>query len=241
MITSGKSLLGYYLVRVRKNQLKPLVAIDFYCAVHKILNMSEDPAMIRLYWDGLLNQYSTHDIVVLSDKKPYWRTQVYPEYKGNRPKYKDDNFALVESIGRSIVPNMLELEGLEADDWAGVLVMYHCQQETRPELELRTVDTDWLQLVSDTVVWSNYGRHLPQYRGTAEAINWTYEKLGVLITEAKDIAKVKYQLGDKVDNIPPKHSTDLVSLQGETWLNGLKDAGFNISDLQQEVAKYYDI
>lgn len=229
------------MVRVREKQLKPLVAIDFYCAVHKILSMSEDPGMIRLYWQGLLDQYSTHDIVVLSDQKPYWRTQVYPEYKGNRPKYKDDNFDRVESIGRDIVPNMLELEGLEADDWAGILVMHHRQQSTRPEVELRTVDTDWLQLVSDTVIWSNYGRHLPQYRGTAEAIDWTYDRLGVFITGAEGIARVKYRLGDQTDNIPPKHSTDLVSLQGEAWMNGLEKAGFNISELQQEVAKYYDV
>ncbi len=221
--------------------MKPLVAIDFYCAVHKILNMTEDPYMIGLYWQGLLDQYSTHDIVVLSDQKPYWRTQVYPEYKGNRPRYKDDIFDLVESIGRDIVPNMLELEGLEADDWAGILVMHHCQKGTRPEVELRTVDTDWLQLVSGTVIWSNYGRHLPQYRGNAEAIKWTYDKLGVFITGPEGIAKVKYQLGDRVDNIPPKHTTDLVSLQGEAWLSGLENSGFIVSELQQEVAKYYDM
>ena len=221
--------------------MKPLVAIDYYCAVHKILSLSEDPYMIRLYWQGLLDQYNTHDIVVLSDQKPYWRTQVYPEYKGNRPKYRDENFAVVDSIGRDMVPNIVELEGLEADDWAGILVMYHCQQGIRPEVELRTVDTDWLQLVSDTVVWSNYGGHLPQYRGVAEAIKWTYDRLGVFITGPEGIAKVKYQLGDKVDNIPPKHVTDLVSLQGETWLKGLRSAGYNIDELQQEVAKYYDI
>lgn len=216
------------------------MAIDFFCAVHKIVNLSEDPDMIEIFWQGLLDQYSTHDIIVLSDKKPYWRTQVYPNYKGNRPKYKDDNFSLVESIGRSIVPNMLELEGLEADDWAGILVMHHLQQNTRPQVELRTVDTDWLQLVSDTVVWSNYGRHQPQKRGVAEAINWTYGKLGVFITEPAGIARVKYILGDPVDNIPPKHTVDLVSLQSEVWLNSLENAGFNVSDLQQEVAKYYD-
>lgn len=231
---------GYYVVSNEEHQVKPLVAIDFYCAVHKILKMSEDPYMIGRYWEGLLSQYSTHDIVVLSDQKPYWRTHVYPEYKGNRSRYKDDNFDLVESIGRDMVPNMLELEGLEADDLAGVLVMYHRQQDTRPEVELRTVDTDWLQLVSDTVVWSNYGRHQPQYRRTAEAINWTYGKLGVFITEPEGIAKVKYQLGDPVDNIPPKHTTDLVSLQGEAWVDSLERAGFIISELQQEVAKYYD-
>lgn len=220
--------------------MKPLVAIDFYCAVHQILALTDDPQMVELYWQGLLNQYSDFDVLVLSDQKPYWRTLVFPDYKGNRPPYRDDFFKVVEGIGRDIVPNMLELEGLEADDWAGILVLYHSQQGTRPQVELRTVDTDWLQLVSDTVVWSNYGRHLPQYRGIPEAIDWAYNRLGVFITEPYGIAKIKYTLGDAVDNLPGGLSSDLVSLQGDAWLLGLEKAGFNVNDLLQQVGVYYN-
>ena len=220
--------------------MKPLVAIDFYCAVHKIMAMSDDEAMIIMYWEGLLDQYKDYDIVVLSDQKPYWRSRVYPDYKANRPVNRVDNFALVEEIGRDIVPNMLEEDGLEADDWAGVLVAYHNLHCGRPLVELRTVDTDWLQLVSDTVLWSNYGRHLPQYRGPSEAITWAYDRLGCFITKASDIARVKYTLGDAVDNIPGKLTTDLVSLQGPNWVAGLESSGFNMQHLFDKVAKYYD-
>jgi len=220
--------------------MRPLVAIDFYCAVHKIMAMSDEESMIVMYWEGLLDQYRDCDIVVLSDKKPYWRTLVYPDYKGNRPVTRDDTFTLVEEIGRDLVPCMLEEEGLEADDWAGVLVAYHNLHCRRPLVELRTVDTDWLQLVSDTVVWSNYGRYLPQYRGPSEAIKWAYDRLGCFLTTAADIALVKYNLGDPVDNIPAKLTTDLVSLQGPNWEKGLESSGFNMRNLMERVAKYYD-
>ena len=158
----------------------------------------------------------------------------------NRPKNKRDNFALVEDIGRELCPNILQTDGLEADDWAGLIVRYHNQKRTRPKIELKTVDTDWLQLVSDTVIWSNYGYHLPQYRGIEEAIDWTYNKLNVFIQSPSDIARVKYLLGDSVDNIPPELPTDLVSLSSDAWLKSLENAGYDINELTNEVAKYYD-
>lgn len=220
--------------------MKPLVVIDFYCAVHRIIDCSDDPDMIKLYWNGLLSNYVDYDVVVVSDIKPYWRSLVYPNYKGNRPKNKKENFALVEEIGREVFPDILQMEGLEADDWAGLIVRYHNQKRTRPKVELRTVDTDWLQLVSDTVIWSNYGHHLPQYRGIQEAIEWTYSKLNVFIQNPSDIARVKYLLGDPVDNIPPELPTDLVSLSSDAWLKSLEVAGYDIDELTNIIAKHYD-
>lgn len=220
--------------------MKPLVVIDFYCAVHKIIDCSDDADMIKLYWEGVLSQYVDYDIVVVSDIKPYWRKLFYSDYKANRPKSKKENFALVEDIGRDFCPNILEMEGLEADDWAGLIVRYHNLKGTRPKVELRTVDTDWLQLVSNTVTWSNYGYHQPQYRGIQEAIDWTYNKLNVLIQNPSEIARVKYLLGDPVDNIPPELPTDLVALSGDAWLKSLESVGFDVNELTNKVAEYYD-
>lgn len=220
--------------------MKPLAVIDFYCAVHKIIACSDEPDMIRLYWEGILSQFLDYDVVVVSDIKPYWRTLVYQDYKGNRPKNKKENFALVEEIGLELIPNILHIDGLEADDWAGLIVRYHNQKLTRPKVELRTVDTDWLQLVSNTVIWSNFGHHQPQYRGIKEAIDWTYNKLNVFIRQPSEIARVKYLLGDPVDNIPPELPTDLVSLSSDSWLKSLESAGYDIDELTNMVAKYYD-
>lgn len=193
----------------------------------------------RAAWGYLLNRgplttdYFPHIAVVVDDNssdRQYWRKDYYPNYKANRktklPHYYDIVYIgleYVNSIKNAIY--YFNLPGYEADDFAGAFV--HAKRLDQslglnkvPEIHLYTVDSDWLQLVGNGVLWHNTGPWTPLIRGHEEAILWTKKRLKADITHPQQIVDVKMRQGDKSDNLPPgspRYLIDLINLHPE-WM-----------------------
>ena len=222
-------------------------AIDFYGLAHAILGARPDSdSDIRLLWESATIQavedHSAVAPLLLVDSKPYWRTRVFPEYKANRPTYRDPLFNDIVRIGLDSSCPKLQVDGLEADDLAGLLVHYHTTLAVKPPLYLISTDTDWCQLVSDyhKVTWVNFGQHLPQVRHERQVLDWAYKRHDVLMTNVTQIVRLKHCLGDTSDNLPPYLGTDLISLQGHQWLEQLELAGYNLTELFSLVKETYE-
>jgi 5'-3' exonuclease len=107
---------------------------------------------------------------------------------------------------------LVQFEGYEADDIAASVVQLY-RTKAVPELNAReiylhTVDTDWLQLTGEGVLWVNTGPWAPRLRDHVAALAYiekkslkrTHKKLGG-IKHPHDIVKVKVIEGDKSDNL----------------------------------------
>jgi 5'-3' exonuclease len=160
----------------------------------------------------------THIPLVVDDVKPYWRSFYFPDYKGGRSEktkewYSTENIGLryINSRGFSYISR----KHYEADDIAGSIVkMQKLAQITNPSnkdinilknlhIYLYTVDSDWLQLTSDTVDWCNTGPWIPRLRGVEETKEWAKKRLKFDIRHPQDIVAIKSMKGDKSDNLPP--------------------------------------
>jgi len=214
-----------------------MLAVDFYSLCHTIRSLDQTPSAIAGIWKGVLSRDS--QVVLLIDSKPYWRTKVYPEYKGNRVSEPLER-ELIES-GTSLGLPVLQLQGLEADDWAGLMYLDKVNNRRPGILRLLTVDTDWMQLIDDEhgIEWENLGNHTPCLRRNQEAITWALTRHKMWIPHPSYIGNMKRVMGDKVDNIPPNHPLPLTELMGPEWQNALTSAGYSIPDLLADVAKVY--
>ena len=199
------------------------------------LEQEELQKYARSCWAIVMNRgpnavdYTPHVAVVVDDNGgtvPYWRKQLFPEYKGNRTQKPD----LVLSVGQIGVQYVnkpgspwlyYSVPGYEADDIAGALVYIkrtHQYFNGQPHIANRdiwlyTVDSDWLQLVGKGVTWYNTGPWEPRVRGHAEALAWAFKRLKVTIKHPTQIVDTKMKQGDKSDNLPkgtPRHMIDLM-------------------------------
>jgi 5'-3' exonuclease len=199
-----------------------------------------------MLWEASLNEPLEGKLlkpIVVTDSKPYWRKAIFPEYKAHRKSYIDPTFYRIVDIGKTLGYPILAVDGLEADDLAGLVVMYHKSLpfKDKETLYLLTTDTDWCQLVDDAedIVWCNFGRHTPRIRRQQQVIDWAYRRFNILITDPAGVVKLKHQLGDSSDNLPPYLAHDLISLQGQGWLNSLSNFGYSINHLMTLVRKHY--
>lgn len=88
-------------------------------------------------------------IVVFDSKAPTFRTQVYREYKANRPAMPEGlvpQIPYIKKIMEAYRIATLEMEGYEADDVIGTLAK---KLESEADVVIITGDKDILQLVSD--------------------------------------------------------------------------------------------
>lgn len=113
--------------------------------------------------------YSCTDIVMLSDKKgSKYRKEIYPEYKGNRDysgqteaeKERAAAFFLeynntLEAAEKSEDIHCLYHEGIEADDFAAVLV--EDLKDKYDNIWMISTDGDWDELLADNVHRFAYG------------------------------------------------------------------------------------
>jgi hypothetical protein len=152
-------------------------------------------------------------------------------YKGNRDTcpYQQWVHKRVASI---IKPLMFE--GCEADDVAAAVTATF----TDRHIYLATTDSDWLQLVSDTVTWVGVDNHIPRIRDTIGAVDWFTTKISKEpvfvqdLIDTKDIRNIvdwKVLRGDVADNLPkdsPRRAIDLYDPPQEykLWLrDGFKE------------------
>jgi len=150
-------------------------------------------------------------VVVLDSKAPTFRSQVYQEYKANRPAMPEGlvpQIPYIKKIMEAYRIATLELEGYEADDVIGTLAK---KLESEADVVIITGDKDILQLVSDRV--KVYDTMKEKRFGVDEVI----QRFGV---PPDQVVEVMGLSGDAIDNIPgvpgigEKTATELIKAFG---------------------------
>lgn len=116
---------------------------------------------IRSYRQRFSNEYG--EIVIACDNREYWRKQVFPYYKANRKKNRDqiglDWDAVframnnVKSELKEFFPyRVIDVPGAEADDVIGTLVQNKHEVAPDEKILIMSGDKDFIQLHNDVVV-----------------------------------------------------------------------------------------
>ena len=113
---------------------------QFYTTLRKlILELTIDKVVIM--WDG--------------ERSGYLRLDYYPEYKGNRPKFFDENYEIqklkVKAYAEDLFLRQYEHPDCESDD---LLSFYSLNKKNSEEVIIYTNDRDLCQLISeDTTIY----------------------------------------------------------------------------------------
>ena len=119
-------------------------AIEESMVRHMVLNS------LRSYRTKFKNQYG--ELVIACDNKQYWRREVYPYYKANRKKNRENSeldwkviFECLHKIRDELKETfpypVLDIEGAEADDIIGSLCKYYDEK-----ILILSGDHDFVQL-----------------------------------------------------------------------------------------------
>jgi DNA polymerase-1 len=131
--------------------------------------------------------------IVFDSKGPTFRSEVYKEYKANRPAMPDGLSPQIPYIKRIIEAYgilTIELEGFEADDIIGSVAK---RFEDEVDVIIITGDKDILQLVDDRIeVYDT----MKEKRFGVEEVK---ERFGVLPCQVVEVMGLS---GDPIDNIP---------------------------------------
>lgn len=139
-------------------------------------------------------------IVAFDEKKPTFRHEMFPEYKGTRKPMLDElreQVPIIQEVLRSMQITLAILPGYEADDVIGTLSKQ--AEESGMKVTVISGDRDLLQLASNQVMI-----RIPKTKGKkTEVEDYTErevkEKYQVTPSEFID---VKALMGDTSDNIP---------------------------------------
>ena len=132
-------------------------------------------------------------VVVLDSKAPTFRSELYKEYKANRPAMPEGLVPQIPYIKKLIEAYRIatfELDGYEADDIIGTLAT---DLASEVDVVVITGDKDLLQLVNDRVKVIDTMKE--QTLGVEEVI----QRFGV---RPEQVVEVMGLAGDAVDNIP---------------------------------------
>jgi DNA polymerase I len=131
--------------------------------------------------------------VIFDSKAPTFRSEVYKEYKANRPAMPDGMTPQIPYIKKIIEGYriaLLEMDGYEADDLIGTVAK---RLESEADVVIITGDKDILQLVNDRV--QVYDPMKEKRLGAEEVI----QRFGV---SPEQVVEVMGLAGDAIDNIP---------------------------------------
>ncbi len=140
LLDYSQTVIGSFMAVSRG---KPVVEEDLLR--HTILNS------IRMFRNQFAKDYG--DMVICCDDKDNWRKEVFPEYKANRRKNRENDptdwktlFELLHEMREELTKyfpyKVMHVDSAEADDIIGVLVD-HCEEN--PTLILSS-DKDFIQL-----------------------------------------------------------------------------------------------
>ncbi|MFV0294046.1 MAG: DNA polymerase I [Paracoccus sp. (in: a-proteobacteria)] len=136
----------------------------------------------------------THVAVIFDHSGKTFRSDIYPEYKANRPPAPEDlvpQFPLTREATRAFSIPCIELENFEADD---IIATLACQARAAGgRASIISSDKDLMQLVGDGVVM------LDPIKGKEIGPDEVREKFGVGPDRVVDIQALA---GDSVDNVP---------------------------------------
>ena len=131
--------------------------------------------------------------VIFDSKAPTFRSEIYKEYKANRPAMPDGlppQIPYVKKIIDGYRIALLEMDGYEADDLIGTVAK---RMEPEVDVVIITGDKDILQLVNDRI--QVYDTMKEKRFGVEEVI----QRFGV---SPEQVVEVMGLAGDSVDNIP---------------------------------------
>ena len=131
--------------------------------------------------------------VIFDSKAPTFRSEVYKEYKANRPAMPEaltPQIPYIKKIIEGYRIALLEMEGYEADDLIGTVAK---RLESEVDVVIITGDKDILQLVSDRI--QVYDTMKEKRFGVEEVI----QRFGV---SPEQVVEVMGLSGDAIDNIP---------------------------------------
>jgi DNA polymerase-1 len=134
-----------------------------------------------------------HLVVIFDSKAPTFRSEVYKEYKANRPAMPESlspQIPYIKKIIEAYRIALLEREGYEADDLIGTVAK---RLESEVEVVIVTGDKDLLQLVSHRI--QVYDSMKEKRFGVEEVI----QRFGV---SPEQVVEVMGLAGDAIDNIP---------------------------------------
>ena len=153
-------------------------------------------------------------IVVFDAKGKTFRSDIYSEYKANRPPMPDDlrdQLAPVKSICHAIGFPLIEIEGVEADDV--IATISKMAKKAKYKCVISSLDKDLMQLVEDP--------HISMMDTMKHKIfneESVFQKFGVKPNQIRDLLAL---VGDASDNIPgvPKVGQKTAA----KWLNQYGD------------------
>lgn len=158
-------------------------------AVYGFLTM-----LIKLY-----EEINPDYIAVAFDKgRQTFRTEMYSEYKGNRPDAPEDlrpQFSLIQDVLKALGICVIEEEGFEGDDILGSLSKKFGSSDLA--VQIITGDRDNLQLVTD------YSHVFITKKGISDMLEVTLDNMAELYGYGPDkVIQMKALMGDSSDNIP---------------------------------------
>ena len=185
---------------------KPLVLVDgssyLYRAYHAIRDLSTSSGEptnavygVVSMLKRLLKDYDPERIAVVFDAPgPTFRSEIYADYKANRPPMPEDLASQIGPLKETVealgLP-LLSIEGVEADDVIGTLA--HEERERGGEVIISTGDKDLAQLVNEHVTLINTMNQETLDTPSVE------QKFGVPPERIVDYLAL---VGDSSDNIP---------------------------------------
>lgn len=158
-------------------------------AVYGFLTM-----LIKLY-----EQLNPDYVAVAFDKgRQTFRTELYSDYKGNRPDAPEDlrpQFSLIIEVLQTLGICVIERDGFEGDDILGTLSAQFGSDDMR--VNIITGDRDNLQLVNA------HSHVLLTKKGISDMLEVTLDNMAELYGYGPDkVIDMKALMGDSSDNIP---------------------------------------
>lgn len=146
------------------------------------------------------------EVVIACDNKKYWRRDIFPNYKGNRKKSRDDSghdwqsiFDCMNTVRGELKAHspykVIDIDGAEADDIIGVLTKRYAPHM---KIMILSSDKDFVQLHVD----SNVEQYSPTLKKYIKSSNPTQQLKELIIT------------GDKGDGVPNVLSDDNCIMEG---------------------------
>ena len=136
----------------------------------------------------------THLAVIFDHKGRTFRSDIFPQYKANRPPPPEDlipQFDLIRQATKAFGFPCIELSGFEADD---LIATYAAKaRKCGGKVTIVSSDKDLMQLVDDRVTLYDA---MKNKRIDEKSV---FEKFGVM---PKDVIDVQALAGDSVDNVP---------------------------------------
>ena len=167
----------------RKSDGFPVGAISGFC------NM-----LFKFVEDSKGVDAPTHVAVIFDHKGKTFRSDIFPEYKANRPPAPEDlvpQFPVIRDATRAFNLPCIEMQGFEADD---IIATYAIQaRDLGARVTVISSDKDLMQLVGGGV------EMLDPMKNKRVGVDEVQEKFGVAPDRVIDVQSLA---GDSVDNVP---------------------------------------